>query len=289
MTTIGLLNPGDMGSKVGAAVRSAGSRVLWAGEGRSADTRKRALEGGLEDVGTVVALVRASDVILSVCPPHAAVDVAKEVAGLRFAGTFVDGNAVSPATAREIGGIVEKGGATFVDGGIIGPPPRAAGSTRLYLSGREAKRAVALFEGSALEAIAVNDVPGAASALKMVYAAVTKGTSALLMGVRALASREGVDEALLAEWRRSQPDLPKKSEAAARDNARKAWRFVGEMDEIAATFEAAGLPDGFHRAAGEIYRRLADYKDVATPPAMTDLVAPLTRPAGSRPPTAATP
>jgi 3-hydroxyisobutyrate dehydrogenase-like beta-hydroxyacid dehydrogenase len=190
----------------------------------------------------------------------------------------VDGNAVAPATAREIGAVVERGGATFVDGGLIGPPPRAAGSTRLYLSGREAKRAVALFASSALEAIAVNDVPGAASALKMAYAAFTKGTSALLMGVRALAASEGVDDALLAEWHRSQPELPKKSEAAARDNARKAWRFVGEMDEIAATFEAAGLPGGFHQACGEIYRRLADFKDVTTPPAMADLVEPLTRP-----------
>src|SRR5262249_61199240 len=111
MTTVGLLNPGDMGSKVGAAVRSAGSRVLWAGEGRSAETRKRAVEGGLEDVGSVAALVRASDVILSVCPPHAAVDVAKEGAGLRFAGPFVDGNAFSPGTARGNGGVVETGAA----------------------------------------------------------------------------------------------------------------------------------------------------------------------------------
>ena len=121
MTTVGLLHPGDMGSKVGAAVRSSGSRVVWAGEGRSADTRKRASEGGLEDVGSVAALVRASDVILSVCPPHAAVDVAKEVAGLRFTGTFVDGNAVSPATAREIGGIVEKAGTWYsYEGAKIG-------------------------------------------------------------------------------------------------------------------------------------------------------------------------
>jgi hypothetical protein len=173
----------------------------------------------------------------------------------------VDANAVAPGTAREIGAIVEAGGATFVDGGLIGPPPRNAGSTRLYLSGREAKRAAALFESSALEAIAIGDGPGAASALKMTYAAYTKGSSALLM----------------AEWRRSQPDLPKRSEAAARDNARKAWRFVGEMEEIAAAFGAAGLPGGFHEAAAEIYARLADYKDAATPPSMADLVAPLTR------------
>jgi 3-hydroxyisobutyrate dehydrogenase-like beta-hydroxyacid dehydrogenase len=252
--------------------------VLWASAGRSPDTRARATAAGLEDAGTVTKVLAGSDVVLSICPPHAALDLAREVAAQRFAGLFVDGNAVAPATARAIGTIVERGGATFVDGGLIGPPPRAAGSTRLYLSGREAKRAVALFEGSALEAIAVNDVPGAASALKMVYAAFTKGTSALLMGVRALAASEGVDDALLAEWHRSQPELPKKSEAAARDNARKAWRFVGEMDEIAATFEAAGLPGGFHQACGEIYRRLADFKDATTPPTMADLVEPLTHP-----------
>jgi 3-hydroxyisobutyrate dehydrogenase-like beta-hydroxyacid dehydrogenase len=276
--TIGLLHPGAMGAVVGACARAAGQRVLWAAAGRSADTRARAAAAGLEDAGTVAKVLAASDVVLSICPPHAALDLAREVAAKRFAGLYVDGNAVAPATAREIGVIVERGGATFVDGGLIGPPPRAAGSTRLYLSGREAKRAVALFEGSALEAITVNDVPGAASALKMVYAAFTKGTSALLMGVRALAASEGVDDALLAEWHRSQPDLPKKSEVAARDNARKAWRFVGEMDEIAATFEAAGLPGGFHQACAEVYRRLAEFKDVTIPPTMADLVEPLTRP-----------
>jgi len=266
MTTVGLLHPGDMGSMVGACAVAAGARVVWASDGRSADTRARAVAAGLEDVGRVDAVVAGSDVILSVCPPHAALDLARAVAARRFSGLFVDANAVAPATARAIGAAVEAGGATFVDGGLIGPPPRAAGSTRLYLSGREAKRAVALFESSALEAIAVNDSPGAASALKMAYAAYTKGSSALLMAIRALAAREGVDDALLGEWRRSQPELPKRSEAAARDNARKAWRFVGEMEEIAATFAGAGLPDGFHRAAGEIYRRLAPYKDTAEPP-----------------------
>jgi len=277
MPTIGILHPGDMGSVVGACAVAGGSRVLWASEGRSAGSRERAAAAGLEDARTVAALVAASDVILSVCPPHAAIDLARDVAGRRFAGLFVDANAVAPATARKIGAVVEAGGATFVDGGLIGPPPRNAGSTRLYLSGREAKRAAALFESSALEAIAIGDGPGAASALKMAYAAYTKGSSALLMAIRALAASEGVDDALLAEWRRSQPDLPKRSEAAARDNARKAWRFVGEMEEIAATFTAAGLPGGFHEAAAVIYERLAGYKDAAAPPSMADLVAPLTR------------
>ena len=277
MATIGLLHPGDMGSVVGSCAVAGGSRVLWASEGRSAGTRDRAGAAGLEDAGRLAAVVAGSDVVVSVCPPHAALDLARVVAALRFSGLFVDANAVSPSTAREIGAVVEAGGAGFVDGGLIGPPPRAAGTTRLYLSGREAKRAAALFDGTRLEAVAVSDAPGAASALKMAYAAYTKGVSALLMGVRALAAAEGVDEALLAEWRRSQPDLPKRSEAAARDSARKAWRFVGEMEEITATFEAAGLPGDFHEAAAEIYRRLAVYKDATTPPSMADLVGPLTR------------
>ena len=265
MTTVGLLNPGDMGSKVGAAVRSSGSRVLWAGEGRSADTRKRAGEGGLEDVGSVAALVRASEVILSVCPPHAAVDVAKEVAGLRFAGTFVDGNAVSPATAREIGGIVEKAGATFVDGGIIGPPPVKPGTTRFYVSGTASERISALLNVGPLQAIVVPGGPGAASAVKMAYASWTKGSAALLLAVCAMASAEGVEDSLQREWKISQTELPSRAEGAAKSNAKKAWRFIGEMEEIAATFAAAGLPDGFHQGAAEIYRRMAIYKEGPTP------------------------
>jgi 3-hydroxyisobutyrate dehydrogenase-like beta-hydroxyacid dehydrogenase len=275
MTTIGLLNPGEMGSMVGAAVRSGGARVLWAGEGRSGATRKRASDAGLEDAGSVASVVAASDVILSVCPPHAALDVATQVAALRFGGIFVDGNAVSPATAREIGGIVEKGGATFVDGGIIGPPPEKPGTTRFYVSGAGAERISRLLTAGALEAPVVPGGPGAASALKMAYASWTKGSSALLLAVCALASAEGVEDSLLREWQISQRDLPARSEGSAKSNAKKAWRFVGEMEEIAATYSAAGLPDGFHLGAAEIYRRMAIYKDGPTP-SLADVVRALT-------------
>ena len=128
----------------------------------------------------------------------------------------------------------------------------------------------ALFEGSALEAIVVEGGPGAASAVKMSYAAWTKGSAALLLAVRALAAAEGAEAALLAEWAISQRDLQGRSEGAAKGNARKAWRFVGEMDEIAATFANAGLPDGFHQAAAEIYRRMEGYKD-APPPSIEEV------------------
>jgi 3-hydroxyisobutyrate dehydrogenase-like beta-hydroxyacid dehydrogenase len=269
--TIGLIAPGEMGSAVGAAARVGGARVLWASEGRGARSRERAVAAGLEDAGTLAALVRRSELILSVCPPHAALEVARAVAAHRFSGLYVDANAVSPSTGREIGALVEGAGAAFVDGALIGPPPRTRGTTRLYLSGKDAARGASLFERGPIEGIALDGPPGSASALKMAYAAWSKGTAALLMAIRALATAEGVDAALLAEWQRSLPELPARSESVAGRNARKAWRFAGEMEEIAATFEEAGLPDGFHRAAAEIYRRLARYKDTETPPSIAEV------------------
>jgi 3-hydroxyisobutyrate dehydrogenase-like beta-hydroxyacid dehydrogenase len=270
--TIGLLHPGDMGSIVGASARANGLRVLWASEGRSPQTLERAAAAGLEDMKGLAPVVAASQVVLSVCPPHAAVDLAREVAAQGFSGIYVDGNAVSPQTGREIGRIVEKGGATFVDGGIIGPPPRKAGTTRLYLSGEQAGAIARLFEQGPLQAIAIDGGPGAASALKMAYAAYTKGTSALLIAIRALAMQAGVDKALLDEWGLSQPGVAARSESAARDNARKAWRFTGEMAEIAATLESVDLPGGFFHAAGEIYERLAKYKDAAGTPSAEEVI-----------------
>jgi 3-hydroxyisobutyrate dehydrogenase-like beta-hydroxyacid dehydrogenase len=281
MTTIGLLHPGEMGASVGASARANGSRVLWVSEGRGADTRQRAAGAGLEDAGTLRALVATSDVVLSVCPPHAAREVARQVAGHGFRGLYVDGNAIAPSTAREIETIVRAAGATYVDGGIIGPPPDKPGTTRLYLSGAAAERVRAMFEAGPLEAIVLPGDLTAASAIKMAYAAWTKGSQALIMAVRALATAEGVDEPLLAEWHRSQPDLPKRSENAARGTARKAWRWVGEMDEIAATFAGARLPDGFHRGAGEVYRRMAVYKDAAAAPSMEDVAKTLLEESGS--------
>jgi 3-hydroxyisobutyrate dehydrogenase-like beta-hydroxyacid dehydrogenase len=247
--TIGLLHPGEMGAAVAAVLRASGQTVLWASTGRSAATVERAEEAGLEDVGTIDQLARRSDVILSLCPPHAAVDVARSVT--RFAGIYVDANAVSPATARTIAGLVGR----YVDGGVVGPPPREPGTTRLYLSGVEAPLVARLFAGTIVDAPVVSEDAGAASAVKMAFAAWTKGTSALLLAVRAVARAEGVEEALLAEWRTSLPHLPEQSVAAAGSALDKGWRWVGEMNEIAETFAAAGLPDGFHRAAAEIFRR----------------------------------
>jgi 3-hydroxyisobutyrate dehydrogenase-like beta-hydroxyacid dehydrogenase len=248
-----------MGGAIGAALRAPGHDVLWASRGRSEATSERAEQAGLVDAGDVKELCRRCEVLISVCPPHAAVDVARSAAG--FAGIYVDANAVSPATSREIGSLLDR----FVDGGIIGPPPRESGMTRLYLAGGDARQIADLFSGTIVDARVVSDQPGAASALKMSYASWTKGSSALLLAARALAQAEGLEEALLDEWRLSLPDLAEQSAAASRSALRKGWRWVGEMNEIADSYASAGLPDGFHRAAAEIYRRASVEPDGDAP------------------------
>jgi 3-hydroxyisobutyrate dehydrogenase-like beta-hydroxyacid dehydrogenase len=249
--TIGLLHPGAMGSVIGALLTRAGVTVLWASDGRSEASARRAQAAGLHDAGSVAELAARSDLVLSICPPHGAVQTARSIEG--FAGLYVDANAISPATAAEIRAIVEDGGARYVDGGIIGPPPTYAGSTRLYLSGADAPAVAELFAGSVLKARVLDGEPTAASALKMAYAGWTKGSAALLLTVRAGARAHGVEDALIAEWEQSIPSLPDRAKQAARAAEEKGWRWVAEMQEIAATLAAAGLPAGFHEAAAEVF------------------------------------
>ncbi|HMH19826.1 MAG TPA: DUF1932 domain-containing protein [Burkholderiales bacterium] len=266
-----------MGAAIGACLVTRGLRVVWASAGRSPATRSRARAAGIEDLGILDRALGVADVAVSVCPPHGALALAREVARRRFRGIYVDANAVSPETARNVGRAVEKAGASFVDGGIIGPPPVEGGRTRMYLSGGPAKEIAALFAGSRLEAIPLDARAGAASALKACYAGWTKGATALLAAIRALAEHEGVEAALLAEWKLSQPDLEKRSEVVT-VQARKAWRWIGEMEEIAASFEAAGLPGGFHLAAAELYRKLEAFKDGAKTPALAEITAAIRQP-----------
>ena len=131
---VGLLHPGEMGASVGAAALSAGVEVLWASEGRSRATRERAECAGFRDAGDLGALLASSEVVLSVCPPHCAMDIAGDVAEAGFRGLYVDANAVAPSTSRGIEQMLTEAGMDYVDGGIIGPPARAAGSTRPPIS-----------------------------------------------------------------------------------------------------------------------------------------------------------
>ena len=251
-----LLHPGAMGASVGTALVGNGHDVTWVSVNRSDATRDRANEAGLRAVRSLDEALGV-DIVISVCPPDAAVAVAESVVERGFAGIYVDGNAVSPDTAATVEALVGEG---YVDGGIVGPPAWRAGTTRFYLSGSSADRVASLFENSLVDARAVDGGPGAASALKMCYAAYAKGSIALILGVRALAESNGVSSALLDEWEISQPGLVRRSESGATATSLKAWRFVGEMHEIAATFAAANLPSGFHEAAAELYGRMAGFK-----------------------------
>lgn len=256
---IALLNPGAMGATIGAALVRSGHQVSWLSPGRSEATAARAAEAGLTAAESLAEIAATAEGLISVCPPDAAREVAEAVMAAGYAGIYLDANAVAPATARDLAALI---GGQFVDGGIVGPPALQPGSTRLYLSGDLAARVKSWFIDPALEVSVVDDRAGSASALKMCYAAYTKGSSALLLAVRALAEAEGVTETLLREWDLSQPDLGKRSEGTARGTAPKAWRFVGEMEEIAATFEARNLPGGFHQAAADVYRRMRALKEV---------------------------
>ena len=250
---IGLLHPGEMGASCGSQLRKAGHDVVWASDGRGPGTQRRALDAGLRDVGTVGGMVAEAEAIVSVCPPAAALDVASQAAG--FTGLFVDANAIAPATIREVAESLTPGGASVVDGGIIGPPPDQPGRTRLYLSGPRAAEVAAWWDGTNVGAGVVGDSLGAASALKAAYATWTKATSAMVLAIRAVAASEGVDDALMAEWARSQPGMDARSAQALRSAETKGWRWVGEMEEIGDLFAASGQPDGFLRAAAEVYRR----------------------------------
>jgi 3-hydroxyisobutyrate dehydrogenase-like beta-hydroxyacid dehydrogenase len=253
-----LLHPGEMGQAIGRTLIAAGQSVAWVSKGRSEATRTRAESSGFEAIGDLANGLAGADLVMSVCPPDAAEAQASRVAATGYSGPYVDGNAVAPETVRRIGDILSASGAALTDAGIVGPPPKAQGTTRFYVSGPDAEAVAGLFAGSVVEAIPVGTAVGAASAVKMAYAAWTKGTSALLIAVRALARSEQVEDRLLAEWARSQPALLKRDLSGS---IAKAWRFTGEMHEVSKTFADNHLPPGFHAAAAALYQALDPFKD----------------------------
>ncbi len=256
-STVGVLHPGAMGAAVAHAIASNGHDVAWCNANRSAETAHRA--SGLREFSSLLDLTTWADTIISVVPPHAAIAVAREAAGGGFQGVYVDANAISPATAATVRATVEKSGATYIDGGIIGPPPTKPAGSRLYLAGERAPEVAALFEGSTFEAPVLKNMGDfAASALKMVYAAWTKGSAAMLLATAETANNLGVLDALKSEWQHSTPEIAARYERTSSAVLPKAWRYVGEMLEIAATFESAGQPGDFHSAAAKVYQRVAD-------------------------------
>ena len=246
---LAVLHPGAMGAAVAACLVGCGHQVGWLRTGRSQATLLRAGQAGLTPFDDHAELLAHADIVFSICPPHGALDVARALAGFR--GIMVDANAISPQTSLLVGRTVG-GSARYVDGGIIGPPPVTAGTTRLYLAGDDGEVAD-LFAGSPLDAVSLAGAPPAASALKMTYAAWTKTTAALLVSIRETAAAYGVDGDLAAEWAMSQPHLAQAWLRAREQSHEKGWRWSYELAEIGRTFAAVGQPEGFGAAASQVF------------------------------------
>ena len=275
MSKVGIINPGAMGISIAASAQSNGHQLYWASEGRSTDSRRRAADHELREADTIADLCAICDIIICVCPPHAALDVADAVIAGGFRGLYCDGNAISPRKAHAIGGKMADAEIDFVDGGIIGPPAWQPGATRFYLSGPAADQVAALFAGAPAEAVVIGDAIGQASALKMVFAARTKGTTALVSAILATAESLGVRDDLESEWALRDSKAVEQTRQQVRGVTEKAWRFSGEMQEIAETFGMAGTPGEFFDGAYEVYSRMAHFKDEDELPALETVLAAL--------------
>ena len=261
---VAILSPGDMGHAVGALLRERGFRLVSALTDRSELTRARAERAGIADAGDLEGVVRAAEGILAILPPAEAEPLARRVAEamVRTGCTpiYADCNAVSPATVSRIADAISVAGAPFIDAGIIGAPPGPKRpDTRFYASGPDSKRLEGLAGRGAhggITVIGLGEEIGRASAIKMAYAALTKGSMTLQAAVLMTAMRLGVFEELGREFEKSQPEAWARMRVLPFLPA-DSGRWVGEMEQIAATFRDAGVPDDFHRGAAAIFRIMA--------------------------------
>ncbi len=257
--TVAILSPGDMGHAVGRALGRYGMEVITCLDGRSQRTRYLARAAGIADVPTLEDVVTDSDLILSILVPSEAVGLAQRVAGaIRSTGAdtlYADCNAVSPETVKGMDAVITGAGGRFIDAGIIGGPPSDTQSPRFLASGPHAELFTGL-DGMGIQVRSVGEGIGKASAIKMCYAAMTKGTSALQLALLTTAQLLGVSDELREELASSQPETLKRMENQVPRLPVTARRWVGEMEEIAATFQQAGVTPDFHLGAAEIYRLL---------------------------------
>jgi 3-hydroxyisobutyrate dehydrogenase-like beta-hydroxyacid dehydrogenase len=256
--TIGILSAGDMGAAIGKILIDAGLDAVTCLEGRSELTRLRAKEAGMRDVLSLDRLVSEADLVLSVLAPSEALPLALRVAdGMRRTGAqpvYADLNAIAPQTVMKIESIMLAAGITFIDGGIIGPPPKSGRpGTRIYCSGPDTS-ALECLRKAGLDIRTVGTDAGQASGLKMVYAASTKGITALWTELLVAARALGLERALMAEFELSRTPIVEILKGRIPSMPRRAKRWVGEMEEIATTFENLGLTPRMLLGAADIYR-----------------------------------
>jgi 3-hydroxyisobutyrate dehydrogenase-like beta-hydroxyacid dehydrogenase len=260
LETIAINSPGEMGQAVGQVLAANGLRVIAALRGRSPRTRALAAGANIEDAGTLNALVREADMVLSILVPdqaeNAARDIAQAMKSARAYPLYVDCNAIAAETSERVGSIIEQTGARYVDASIIGPPPRLPGVTRFYASGQQSG-AFAALNAHGLDVRVLEGPAGRASSLKTCYAALTKGLSALGGSILVAAEAQGLGQALGDEFRLSQPGLLDWLEKTVPGTPPKAHRFVGEMEEHAKAFAAQGLTPKMMEGAADFYRMMA--------------------------------
>jgi 3-hydroxyisobutyrate dehydrogenase-like beta-hydroxyacid dehydrogenase len=275
---VGIVSPGAMGSGLARALAAGGARVVATVDGRSERTRELAVTASADLLASLDDVVRAADLLLSVVPPGEAGATAEAIAeAVRRTGTtplIADLNAVSPGTARAIQAELAQAGLELVDGSISGPPPRAGAETRIYLSGARADEISAL-GGTGIVWRVVGTEVGAASAVKMSTASVYKGTSALLAQALVTARENGVLEPVVDDLRRSLPELVEDASPWLQSAAAKAGRYVGEMEEIAATQREAGLTPALFEAIADVYRAMTRSSLAARAPEEVDRELPL--------------
>lgn len=259
--TIALMSPGDMGHHAGACLRRHGLRVITSLEGRSERTAALAQKADIDIVADHQTLVKDADVLLSILVPAQAEPFAKTIASVlehtKERLLYVDCNAIAPQTAARVGTLIQATGSSFVDAGIIGPPPRENNNaTRFYASGVHADE-FARLNDFGLDIRVIGDKIGDASAVKMCYAALTKGTTALMTGLSVTAERLGISDALRAEFEISQATAFNRMQQQVPGMIPKAHRWVGEMEEIAKTFDAAGVTPRIFEGAAAVYQDVA--------------------------------
>ncbi|MEM7799326.1 MAG: DUF1932 domain-containing protein [Chloroflexota bacterium] len=276
---IGILNPGTMGVAVAQTMVNSGHRVYWVSAGRSAETHRRAESVPLQSIGSLLELADKCPQIVSVVPPHAAEEVADRLLSTGWRGVYLDANAISPQKSKEIGAKMKAAGSTYIDGGIIGMPPRQRGQTCLHLAGPEAKQTADWFLAGPLDTQIVSQEIGSASALKMCFAAYTKGTTALFTAILSAAKKLDVVDELAQEWERfGDGFMPNAENRVTRIAHTKAWRFAGEMEEMATTWEGLDMPNGFFQGAAETYRRIGHLRAQPEMPSLVDVAEALMRP-----------
>ena len=274
---IGFLHPGDMGVFLAHSVQNSGYEALWFSEQRSQSTRQRAEQQAMVEVSSLVELCEQSSVIISICPPHAASDVAHQVLQQPFSGIFVEANAISPELSKKLSAAFAKKGVSYVDAAVFGGTNLTSKNTQIFLSGPKADHIASCFSSGPVIPKVISDEIGKASATKMCHSMYSKGIRAMLHTVVSAAEHYDVRDNLEHLWAKDNVNFSENTYKNMQRTSKKAWRFSGEMDEISSTFHSLGLPDGFSQAASEVYRRLAKFKEYDQEPDIEEIINALIR------------